>query len=387
MPRTGRSRTRTVRSGGVPPVGASQAERRGDRIDGPGRLLPASGVDRVDRPGDYLLAVKRQVRKSLRWALVYANRGVLTLLIEFVIFAGLIAVGTVWEFEVQVLVTETLAVQTLFNTLLGGMILLVSIVVSINSIVLTQEVSSLGTQKKRIEDTIEFRQNLENTAEMGVSPVEPKAFLSFVLSGLRNNSSAIDHFAGENRNQRLRMEVEAYLDDINQQVERMSDRLEGIDPRSKNVLFIGLEYSYSWQIYTARRFQTEYADELSDGELDAFDELIRMLKFFATGLEYFKTLYIKRELANLSSSLLLVSLPAIVFTSYALLALDAQAFPSFTVFSLSRHLLYVSLGYTIAFSPFVLLSTYIIRVVIVSQYSLAAGPFVHDPARGKRTRQ
>lgn len=64
-----------------------------------------------------------------------------------------------------------------------------------------------------------------------------------------------------------------------------------------------------------------------------------------------------------------------MFTSYVLLAIDANLLPTLTVLGVSRHLLYVSLAYTVALAPFVLLTSYVLRIAAVSKRSVAAGAF------------
>ena len=75
----------------------------------------------------------------IRWAFLYGNRQTFALLLSVAIFVLLLVLGTVWEFEMERLVVEARAVQTLFNTLPGGIILFVSVVLSINTAALSQE--------------------------------------------------------------------------------------------------------------------------------------------------------------------------------------------------------------------------------------------------------
>jgi len=56
------------------------------------------------------------------------HRLVLALLVVLVILAILLVTGTIWEFELERLLTETRAVQTPFHTLVGGITLFVSCV-------------------------------------------------------------------------------------------------------------------------------------------------------------------------------------------------------------------------------------------------------------------
>ena len=113
--------------------------------------------------------------RFVRAVLLEADRLVVTFALSGAVFLFLLVAGVLWPFEMQDLLTETRAVQTLFNTLLSGTILLVSIVVSINSIVISQELGPLRSQYDRIDDTLAFQSEVEEFAAAGISPRNPSS--------------------------------------------------------------------------------------------------------------------------------------------------------------------------------------------------------------------
>ncbi|PSQ50861.1 hypothetical protein BRD15_00780, partial [Halobacteriales archaeon SW_6_65_15] len=122
--------------------------------------------------------------------------------------------------------------------------------------------------------------------------------------------------------------------------------------------------------------ERKYGDSLSDDEQEAIEDLVETLKIFATGREYFKSLYYKREFANLSRNLLYVSLPTIIITSYVLFAIDANLFPEVSLFTLTPLLVFVSAAYTVALTPYLTLTSYVVRAMTVTLRTLASGPFI-----------
>ncbi|ESP89578.1 hypothetical protein K933_03440 [Candidatus Halobonum tyrrellensis G22] len=321
----------------------------------------------------------------MRAVLLEADRLTVTAALSAAIFSFLLVAGVLWPFEMQDLLTETRAVQTLFNTLLSGTILLVSIVVSINSIVISQELGPLRSQYDRIDDTLAFQSEVEEFAAAGVSPAEPVEFLEFIIRSLREDATALRESAADDPAD-LREALETYADDVLDRLDVVSTTLDRSNARIPRALLAGLEYQYARHIHGARHVRAAFDDRLSGAERDRLDDVVETLKFFAAGREYFKTLYFKQELASLSSWLLYVSLPSIVFTSYVLLAIDAGLLPTTTVFGVSRHLLYVSIAYTVALAPFVLLTSFVLRIAAVSKRSVAAGAFAlrDDPLGGDR---
>lgn len=339
-----------------------------------GAASPDGGRSAESR-GGHRPSVTRQL---FQWVCLYGNRRLIALLLSVLIFVLLLTIGTTWEFEMETLVTETRAVQTLFNTLLGGVILFVSVVLSINTAALSQEFAPLQVKQTQIEDSIEFQIELEELTQSGVSPAGLGSFLSFVLHAVREETETLKRKAGTIESEETRRALLAFIDDIEAELFLIEERLRADNQRVSTILLAGLDYDYARHINTARRIEAQYGTDLRGSELEPLSHLIEILTFFASGREYFTTLYFKRELRNLSSNLLVLSLPVIVFTSYVLLAIDSGLFPTVTVLEIQPRLLYVSLAFVIALSPYVLLSSYMLRMVTVSKHSLESTGFTLD---------
>ncbi|MDX1748202.1 MAG: hypothetical protein R3324_19885, partial [Halobacteriales archaeon] len=149
----------------------------------------------------------------VRWVLLDANRNAVTAALVSIVYASIMLVGTVYTFEMQRLLTETGAVQTLLNTLLGGIILLVSIVVSINSIVLSYDITSLSNQEERIGGLMEFRQRINRLSDQRERPTDPASFLDMMAGVIRSRTEALKEVA-EGVDQELAEEIEEYVDNI-----------------------------------------------------------------------------------------------------------------------------------------------------------------------------
>lgn len=310
-----------------------------------------------------------------RWFLVRGSRLTVTAVLLTTVFLSLIVVSTVWQFEFTDLLNETRAVQTLFNTLLSGTILLVSVVVSINSVGLTQELGSLGTHLERTESAFDFRERLEAFSDLGTTPAVPREFIKFVLETIREQAAHLDRQIREETHDDVPQYVDMFVDAVNEDIETIEERLEDIPIDSPTVLVVGLEYNTAWQIYAIRQIQREFSHELSDEDREAFDAMEETLKFFQSGRAYFKTLYLQDELSRLSTQLLIVALPSILYISYVLLAIGTGRYPGVDVLPVPTVVPFVSLSYAIALAPYLLLTAFILRIAAISTRSLAAGPF------------
>lgn len=316
-----------------------------------------------------------QENRVKQWALLTGKRSVVAGSLLAAVFVVIIGLGAFNPVNMRQLLTNTTTVQTLFNSLLSGAILLVSIVVSINSVVLSQEITSLDEQADRIEASIEYREQIEQVVDQDVSPTRPAKFLQIILQSIAAQTRRLAESATDSSNQTFRADINQFSKQLIQDAKRSATTLDGTQFGSAKVLLAGLNYDYSWQLNAARQLQSEYAETLSDEQTEALSDLIKTLKLFATGRSYFNSLYYKRELARLSNTLLYISLPVIIITSYVLLALDAKQFPDISIFRLSPLLIVVSGAYTVALAPYLILTAYVIRAGTVTLRTLAAGPF------------
>jgi len=311
-----------------------------------------------------------------RWLFFSGNRIYVTAALLVGVFVTLVALGLVRPIEYRRLVTETNTVQTIFNTLLGGVILLVSIVVAVASVGITQELTSLGEQHDRIETAVAFRGELEARDAVETSPARPGQVIVATLSTIDQHATELDAIVSEHADPDLQAELTALRNDIEANIAEVSATLSTVEAGTTDELLVGLDYDSSWQLHQTYRLRQVYADRLTEDHHEKLDDLAEALHELMTSREYFKTLYYKREFSDLSTVLLVVSLPVIVFMTYVLLALDAGLLPEITVAGLTPLALFVSLAYTIALAPYVVLTSYVIRAASVTRRTPAVGPFV-----------
>ena len=315
-----------------------------------------------------------------RWILFDGDRERVAVSLLATVFALMIVMGGVWPIEYQELLAETTMVQTVFNTLLSGTILLVSIVVSIAAVGISQELTSLGNQSERVDTIIEFQGEIEDRDIVEVSPARPGQFTAVVLRSIKERADDLQRVDGTGERE-YREEVDRLQADIRANTEEVLTTLSRVPEGSTDELLTGLNYDSSWQLYQARRILTKYGDRLTAAERETIEDIMDTLHKLMVSREYFKTLYYKLELSDLSTTLLTVSLPIIVFISYVLLALNSGLFPNVTVFGYTPLTVFISLAYTIALAPYAVLTSYVFRAATVTKRTPEEGPFVLDADR------
>ncbi len=291
-----------------------------------------------------------------------------------VTFGTILSVGSVWTFEMQVLLTETEAVQTLLNSLLSGIILLVSIVVSINSIVLSYDITSVGEQEERIESALRFRREVGRLSDVEQTPTNPSGFLTVMAEVIRQRARDLEEVA-EGADEEFAQDIQEHIESTTNTAEHLEQSLERVGGAEFGVLWLGLELDYDELIDRSRLLRSTHGNGFGESTEEMFEDLRQAFELFATGRQYFKTLYYSREISQLSRTLLLISLPAILITATTILAINANLLPDVWMLGLPPLLTFVSLTFTISLAPFLVLTSYMLRVATVAHRTAAAGPF------------
>jgi hypothetical protein len=249
--------------------------------------------------------------------------------------------------------------------------LLVSIVVSINSIVLSYDITSLSNQEERIEGLVDFRYKVGQLAESGRSPTDPASFLTLMAEVIHERTEKLKQVA-EGSDEELAEEIEEYVEGVTTTATRLSEPSGGAE---FSVIWLGLDVDYGPQMERSQTLRQMHGDDETDDYTRPLDELIEAFQLFATGKEYFKTLYYTEEISNLSRTLVLVSLPAILVTATTILAINAGILPELSIPGLPPLLSFVAITFAIALAPFLLLTSYTLRLTTVARQTAAGGPF------------
>jgi hypothetical protein len=311
----------------------------------------------------------------IRWVLLEGNRNAVTAALLSFVFTALILIGSLWTFEMADLVTETSAVQTILDTFLSGIILLVSIVVSINSIVLSHDITSVKTQENRLEATMNFREDIGRLTDSAKNPTDPASFLTLMSKVLAERVDALEDCV-EGTDEEYAEELQEYATRVAETAQRIDAAFtDNVSGAEFGVLWLGLEIDYGEYMNRSHSLQTGFESTLSEDTTERLEDLNRAFQLFTTGKEYFKTLYYSQEVSELSRTLLVISLPTIIVNASAILAINARLLPDFWLFGLPPILTFVAAVFTISLTPYVILTAYMLRLATVAKRTTAAGPF------------
>ena len=327
------------------------------------------------QPGDTMRERANESRVKL-WILMEANRWFVAGGTLIAVFVALVVLGVLDPSPLQQYIGPSDdAVDTVFQGFVGAIIMGVTLVVTLNQLVLSQELGPVGDQQSRMEGAMEFRREIEDALDVPAAPPEPASFMKALLDETALRAETLADAVDESRDEDLKEEIRSYVDGLTGNADEVSDTLEDTQFGTFDVLSAILNFNYSWKVFLARKIRHKHADALSEEADDAFDDIIESLTFFGPAREHFKTLYFQWELVNLSRAMLYTAVPALVVTISMIIYFDAKAIPGYT-FGISNDVLTVSLASTIAITPFMILLAFILRIATVAKRTLSIGPFI-----------
>ena len=314
----------------------------------------------------------------LLWILVRASRWLVTAGVLMGLFVTLVIIGILDPSPLQQAIATSSPVDVLFQAFTVSIITGVTLVVTINQLVLSQELGALGDQRERMAGAEQFRSDVEKATGVGVSPADPGKFLAAIVAAVGTCANSFRASVDETTSTAdpdFRPAVDGFVDEISAEVDAIQDRLAASQFGTFDVVWYALDFTYSQKIYEARRLGVIYGDDLSEDAHEALEDLLDVLSLFGPAREHFKTLYFQWELINLSRTILYSAIPALVVTVSMIVYYDARAVPGGTL-GISNDILVVSGATTVAAAPFVILLSWVLRIATVTKLTLAMGPFV-----------
>ena len=307
--------------------------------------------------------------------LIHSNRWLLVAVVLFVVFCLLVIVGQLGLAPFREIASSQNGVRYLFSPFIGAIITGTSIVVTINQLVLSQELGAVGDQRNRMQESMGFQTDVESKLDEGISSPEPAAFLRDLLAGIERRADRLGESAIADHEPERSETVDAFVDDIQQNTGLVRDELDDAQFGTFDVMSAALDFNYSWKIYAARRIRNQHGESLSDEAGGTLDELIDLMEFFGEAREHFKTLYFQWELINLSRALLYIAVPALTVIGVFLMYVDATTLYG-TTLGVDNLVWLSSAGFAFALAPFVVFIVFILRIATVAKHTLAMGPFI-----------
>ena len=332
-------------------------------------------ISDVDSDGDDDSGGQGEPTGVRHWLLLQVNRWVLTAAILASVFVILVGASQLGLTPFRRIVANQEGIEYLFTVFIGAIITGVTLVVTINQLVLSQELGAIGDQRSRMQESMAFQKDVETVIKEEQTPPEPSAFLWELVDGAHELANEFDATVRDERDEALREAVRVYVDDLENNAETVKNNLDGAQFGTFEVIWHALNFNYSRKIYDARKLRIEHGESLSEEANEDLDELIEALELFGPAREHFKTLYFQWELINLSRALLYIAVPVLALLGVMIMYVDASALPG-TTLGVDNLVWLASAGFVVGIAPFVVFISFILRIATIAKRTLAMGPFI-----------
>lgn len=148
-------------------------------------LAVSERTDAEIETDDELLA--SDVPRPVEWLLLTGSRWVVSGCLVFLFLLVLLSL-----LELGIIATGNESFLTrLFSSLIGSIVTLITVVISINQLIISREFSSPGQLREDIREAIAYRQDVAGLVDSNTTPTSPGAFLTFLVILLRDEAASL----------------------------------------------------------------------------------------------------------------------------------------------------------------------------------------------------
>jgi hypothetical protein len=251
----------------------------------------------------------------------------------------------------------------------------VTLVLTLNQLVLSQELGAVGDQRERMEEAMQFRRDAADIIETPVSPSRPAQLLRALVQISGDRAEKLRDGVPETVDEEVKTEIENFTASLIENADQVATGLDDARFGDFDVISSALNFNYSWKIFAARRIQERYSNLLEEESTATLTELIEVLQLFGPAREHFKTLYFQWELINLSRRILVAAIPALLVSGSMIIFFNDTTY-SVELFHVETLVTVIALATTIAVVPFLILLAYVIRIATITKHTLSIGPFI-----------
>ncbi|WP_226040650.1 hypothetical protein [Natrinema sp. DC36] len=317
------------------------------------------------------------VTRFREWFLVEGNRltvAATVLIAIFVLLVGLYELGVITFVNPN-------SVTRVASGMIAGTFSLVTLVVSVNQLILSQEFSAAGKARKRLDGVIEFRQAVADDAAVPATPASPTRVLELIVESIHHDAVGLADAVATHDDEELRETVVRYTNSVQERTDRIEDRIGDSKFDTFSAVSAAITYDESWHLYVGTHLRGEYTDSLSPAAMEQLDDLIESLELFHVAREQFKTTYLQQELTRFSQLTVYCGVPSILSAILIGFLYADVTGPSVSAVVLPY---VVSALILITLSPLALLVSYILRTATITRRTASVGPMVpqKDPDEG-----
>lgn len=311
--------------------------------------------------------------RPVEWVLVDGDRIVLTAAILAAVYPLFLGLG-----RLDVIgFTNANSITRIASGLIAGTFSLVTLVVSLNQLILSREFGGAGEIEDRLAGVMDFRRDIEEMAAVPASPATPARLFALVTEAIHRQAAQLDEAVGDELDEKAGDRVRSYVSGVLESTERIHETFGRTGLGTFAAVSASVDYNDSWQIYAARQLKNRYDDELPEEASTAFEDLIDALQLFNVARTHFKTTYLQRELTKFSRQTIYCGVPSVLsaillgflYAETGGAAIDPTLLPYVTPALV-----------VVVLSPLALLAAYILRTATMAHRTASVGPVIPQKA-------
>ncbi len=309
----------------------------------------------------------------VEWILVEGDRNLIAAAISLGLFGLLLGLE---QLGLIAFVNDD-SITRLAGGMIAGMFSLVTLVVSINQLILSREFRSAGEVRGQLQDVATFREDVAAAAGIPTAPIEPSRFLGTIVRDIESHANALTDALGSHPPV-VRDRTGLYAEYVDAETGAVAEALERDRLGMFEAVSACIEYDDSWQLYAGHYLREEYADDLTESAAAELDAILEGLERFNIAIEHFKTTYLQRELTRFSQLTIVYGVPAVVAAmvlGFSYGAVDGA------VLNLAVMPYVASALTSIVVFPLALLAAYVLRTATITRRTAAVSPMV--PAKNQ----
>lgn len=314
------------------------------------------------------LVVRRRIDEFEDWFVIEGHRG---LVAGTVLVAGTLVVTALQIGEAEPRMSSNAFVY-LFSALTTGNLTLITVVLSINQLVLSRSMRSPRELRDEVSAAIDYRDEVQDQTYQFVSPDDSTYFLHLLLDSVGHHVEALQEARDDEMDAGLRDALAELVDTITAHVGEMNASLVEADVGQFQSLTVILRHDVGEQINRCRLVQHRFGDELDVETDETLDAIQSRLELFEVARQYFMTIYLTEELAQFSRAILYVGFPGVVGSISMLFLLSDFTRGTIPTDSMTLPILSALL---LSFAPLAVLFSYVLRISTLAEFSSAISPF------------
>lgn len=282
-----------------------------------------------------------------------------SVIVWILISVGVLAVGP-----------NSTAATLLGSGITSGVITLLTIALSVNQLIVSRIFDPLNSLSDRLDGAREVRTNVEELVDQNATPNDPAAFLSLIATEVAERSGKLLTLADTNQWQPA-MEITDAIEDFEKYGTNIDENLE-TEMKVSDTLNVILGPEYAFNMTAVNYLQKKYGDALPAEAIEELQGIEEALEAIAVVRQFYKTVALQQDLAELSRLLVYSGLAALLYIIMLTLVFRTR---SVTV-PLEMLPALVTVGIGIFFLPLALFVSYILRAATIARETVSVGPFV-----------